>query len=337
MKSQTLRLVVLFGVLSRIFAYVTFPAAEAILRRLPGLDRLSNINGMQFSQPLLKPDELIEELRKATKSLPQPSFPPFEGSDKWAYNAQFSLDSVKESLESPAGVDISVFANVVKKLIVLHDSIPFAGLYDVGLIAVAGAVALTLYAGQLSAENSEISTARMTPQKLDSDDMGPYGSTYRYNPAFAADYFSRRPLLVFKRALEIAILSASFGVGLLVDLINDKLTDREQEEKRADELTDILTRLGPTFIKVGQSLSIRTDLLRPAYIKGLTKLQDKVPPFPTVVARKIIEEELGRPIEEVFQAGIEPSASVVAAASLGQVYKAKLRSDGSEVRETILY
>jgi predicted unusual protein kinase regulating ubiquinone biosynthesis (AarF/ABC1/UbiB family) len=89
--------------------------------------------------------------------------------------------------------------------------------------------------------------------------------------------------------------------------------------------------LGPTFIKVGQSLSIRTDLLRPAYIEGLTKLQDRVPAFPTAAARETIESELGRPIEEVFSSGLEPSASVVAAASLGQVYKAILRADGSEV------
>ena len=108
------------------------------------------------------------------------------------------------------------------------------------------------------------------------------------------------------------------------------MTEPTREAQRADELTTILTRTGPTFIKVGQSLSIRTDLLRPAYIVGLTKLQDKVPPFPTAIARKIIEEELGKPVEAVFD-GIEATAQVVAAASLGQVFRAKLRSDGSDV------
>ena len=90
---------------------------------------------------------------------------------------------------------------------------------------------------------------------------------------------------------------------------------------------------GPTFIKVGQSLSIRTDLLRPAYIKGLTKLQDCVPSFDTSLAREIIERELGISADTVFLSGIGPDAKVVAAASLGQVYKAVLRSDFSEVKK----
>ena len=93
---------------------------------------------------------------------------------------------------------------------------------------------------------------------------------------------------------------------------------------------------GPTFIKVGQSLSIRTDLLRPAYIKGLTKLQDCVPSFDTSLAREIIERELGISADTVFLSGIGPDAKVVAAASLGQVYKAVLRSDFSEVKNNII-
>ena len=86
---------------------------------------------------------------------------------------------------------------------------------------------------------------------------------------------------------------------------------------------------------MGQSLSIRTDLLRPAYIKGLTKLQDCVPSFDTSLAREIIERELGISADTVFLSGIGPDAKVVAAASLGQVYKAVLRSDFSEVKKSI--
>ena len=86
---------------------------------------------------------------------------------------------------------------------------------------------------------------------------------------------------------------------------------------------------------MGQSLSIRTDLLRPAYIKGLTKLQDCVPSFDTSLAREIIERELGISADTVFLSGIGPDAKVVAAASLGQVYKAVLRSDFSEVKKNI--
>ena len=90
----------------------------------------------------------------------------------------------------------------------------------------------------------------------------------------------------------------------------------------------LLTVLGPTFIKIGQSLSIRTDLLSPAYVRGLKSLQDQVPAFPTVEAREIIEGELGQSIDSVFS---EFSPTPVAAASLGQVYRARLKSDGTEV------
>ena len=81
-------------------------------------------------------------------------------------------------------------------------------------------------------------------------------------------------------------------------------------------------------VKIGQSLSIRTDLLSPAYVRGLTSLQDQVPAFPTEIARRIIEDELGQPLDSVFS---EFSAKPVAAASLGQVFKGRLKSDGREV------
>jgi len=83
----------------------------------------------------------------------------------------------------------------------------------------------------------------------------------------------------------------------------------------------MLTDLGPTFIKVGQALSTRPDLVRRDFLEELVKLQDQLPPFPNDIAFKILETELKRPIKEIFQ-NISPEP--VAAASLGQVYKANL-------------
>jgi len=103
----------------------------------------------------------------------------------------------------------------------------------------------------------------------------------------------------------------------------------EREYQRGKELAELLTELGPTFIKVGQSLSIRTDLLSPGYVRGLATLQDQVPAFSTEVATQILEEEWGRPLTEVLDGPLP--ARPVAAASLGQVYKARLRSTGQEV------
>ena len=104
-------------------------------------------------------------------------------------------------------------------------------------------------------------------------------------------------------------------------------TWQEKEEQRGMELAQLLTELGPTFIKIGQSLSIRTDLLSPGYVRGLSSLQDKVPPFNTRTAKEILEEEWGQPITSVLK---KISDEPVAAASLGQVYKATLK-DGREV------
>ena len=88
-----------------------------------------------------------------------------------------------------------------------------------------------------------------------------------------------------------------------------------------------LEALGPTFVKLGQALSTRPDLLPPPYIAELSKLQDRVPPEPWEAIREVITQELGRAPEEVF-ATLEPQP--MAAASLAQVHAATL-PNGEEV------
>lgn len=99
------------------------------------------------------------------------------------------------------------------------------------------------------------------------------------------------------------------------------------QEKQAVWLKDKLIELGPTFIKMGQSMGTRPDLLPLPFVKALGELQDSVPPFPNEIAFARIEKDLGRKISEVYSDfELEP----VAAASLGQVYRAWLDS-GEEV------
>jgi len=98
-------------------------------------------------------------------------------------------------------------------------------------------------------------------------------------------------------------------------------------EKQAAWLRESLIDLGPTFIKIGQALGTRADLLPLAYVKELARLQDQVPAFPTSEAFAIIEAELGRPVYEAYA---EIDAEPIAAASLGQVYRARLTT-GEEV------
>ncbi|HET6892095.1 MAG TPA: AarF/ABC1/UbiB kinase family protein [Pyrinomonadaceae bacterium] len=98
-------------------------------------------------------------------------------------------------------------------------------------------------------------------------------------------------------------------------------------EKQAVWLRENLIALGPTFIKIGQALGTRADLLPLSYITELAKLQDQVPAFTSGEAYLRIEEELGRPLREAF---VEIDAEPIAAASLGQVYRARLHT-GQEV------
>jgi predicted unusual protein kinase regulating ubiquinone biosynthesis (AarF/ABC1/UbiB family) len=98
-------------------------------------------------------------------------------------------------------------------------------------------------------------------------------------------------------------------------------------QKQAVWLRESLIGLGPTFIKIGQALGTRADLLPLEYVRELATLQDQVPAFSTAEAFAIIESELGRSVHEAYP---EIDSEPIAAASLGQVYRARLAT-GEEV------
>ncbi|NET34273.1 MAG: AarF/ABC1/UbiB kinase family protein [Cyanothece sp. SIO1E1] len=147
----------------------------------------------------------------------------------------------------------------------------------------------------------------------------------RYTPEAIAHYYRARPWLVLWRAIVVVWMFCGFLMGLQWDRIFHPA--HINTLKRAAQLRQILTRLGPTFIKVGQALSTRPDLIRQDFLDELIKLQDQLPPFPSAIATDIITSELKRPPAQIYS---YISSEPVAAASLGQVYQARLQS-GEEV------
>ncbi|MEM1169877.1 MAG: AarF/ABC1/UbiB kinase family protein [Cyanobacteria bacterium P01_H01_bin.35] len=148
-----------------------------------------------------------------------------------------------------------------------------------------------------------------------------FSSNRRYDPEAIAKYYHSRLWLVISRFLVIVFSFASFLLGVLWDKWRyDKVEDTPE---RATQLRRILTRLGPTFIKVGQALSTRPDLVRKDFLEELIKLQDRLPAFDNEKAISIIETELGQNINNIYS---EISPKPIAAASLAQVYQARLHS-----------
>lgn len=146
-----------------------------------------------------------------------------------------------------------------------------------------------------------------------------------YDQQAIAKYYQKRPWLALARGLKIILLFGFFCMQLKIDQWQGKC--QESQQNRAERLREILTDLGPTFIKVGQALSTRPDLIRKDFLKELIKLQDQLPPFDNEIAFNLIESQLNMSVDEAYR---EISPHPVAAASLGQVYRAVLHT-GEEV------
>jgi ubiquinone biosynthesis protein len=143
-----------------------------------------------------------------------------------------------------------------------------------------------------------------------------------------------------KRYGEILNVLIKYGFGDLVDALNikqqieisvEKITGKEPERiaklSRPERVRMTLEELGPTFVKLGQILSTRPDLIPLAYVQELSKLQDNVPPFPYDDVRAAVKAETGKFPEEIFRSFDQ---APIAAASVGQVHKAILK-DTEEV------
>ncbi|XP_024466384.1 uncharacterized protein LOC7458653 isoform X3 [Populus trichocarpa] len=147
-----------------------------------------------------------------------------------------------------------------------------------------------------------------------------------YDPQEVADYFNCRPHLVAFRLLEVFTAFATATIRIRASGMRKFLRSGSDEDVNGNisqydlgmVLKETMLNLGPTFIKVGQSLSTRPDIIGTEITKALSGLHDQIPPFPRTLAMKIFEEELGSPVESFFS---YVSEEPVAAASFGQVYR----------------
>ncbi|KAL8231925.1 hypothetical protein R6Q57_001703 [Mikania cordata] len=156
-----------------------------------------------------------------------------------------------------------------------------------------------------------------------------------YNAQEADDYFKCRPHIVALRLIEVFVSFASAAIRIRIEGIirtknlsgSSEVDGYNSQYKFGMVLKETMLNLGPTFIKVGQSLSTRPDIIGYQISKALSELHDQIPPFPRALAMKIIEEELGSPTETFYS---YISEEAIAAASFGQVYRAKT-VDGHDV------
>ena len=136
-----------------------------------------------------------------------------------------------------------------------------------------------------------------------------------------------------KRYKDVVALFVKFGRSDLVEHASTTLLYGKPKstalmaQPKADELADDLEKLGPTFIKLGQLLSTRGDLLPQPYLDALARLQDRIEPFPYEEVERIVSSELGGRISKLF---LDFETEPAAAASLAQVHRAMMR-DGRAV------
>jgi predicted unusual protein kinase regulating ubiquinone biosynthesis (AarF/ABC1/UbiB family) len=154
----------------------------------------------------------------------------------------------------------------------------------------------------------------------------------RYDPEIIRNEALRRPLALAARGAKVF---RTFGFLFARKEALRRLDRDDGGDRYAVSFKNALTSLGPLFVKLGQNLANRPDLIQEDLMEELTRLQDRVPPFPTLEAFAIVREDAGKNVDQIF-AAITPDP--VAAASIGQVYKATLVDSlgGGEVAVKIL-
>ncbi|MEC8441600.1 MAG: AarF/ABC1/UbiB kinase family protein [Cyanobacteriota bacterium] len=146
-----------------------------------------------------------------------------------------------------------------------------------------------------------------------------------YDPAAITRIYAGHPQRLIRRLWQTLVPIGLLLLGVAFDWLFQLLKDEQRARARARECAELLVDLGPAFIKAGQALSTRPDIVPPLLLEELAQLQDQLPGFDSDLAMACIEEDLGAPIDSIYD---QLDRDPISAASLGQVHKGVLKGGG---------
>ncbi len=143
----------------------------------------------------------------------------------------------------------------------------------------------------------------------------------KYDPEIISKIYQKNPKRLLKRLWQTLVPIFIYIISVLWDKLTGQLKQESKARFRAKQLTNLLVELGPAFVKAGQALSTRPDIIPVVLLEELSQLQDQLPGFDGEKAMELIEEDLNKKINEIF---LNIDKEPISAASLGQVHKAVL-------------
>jgi predicted unusual protein kinase regulating ubiquinone biosynthesis (AarF/ABC1/UbiB family) len=167
------------------------------------------------------------------------------------------------------------------------------------------------------------SSPTATPAAAEISDFIEAAGLLTYDPEAITRIYAGHPGRLLKRFWQTLVPIGLYLLGVGIDWLIQRLKDPDVARVRAKEAADLVASLGPAFIKAGQALSTRPDIVPPLLLEELAQLQDQLPGFDSALAMACIEEDLGAPVAEIY-AQLDPEP--ISAASLGQVHKGVLHN-----------
>ncbi len=154
------------------------------------------------------------------------------------------------------------------------------------------------------------------------DDFLEAAGLLTYDPAAITRIYAGHPQRLLRRLRQTLVPIGLYLLAVVIDRLSGRLKNPSHARARAREAADLVASLGPAFIKAGQALSTRPDIVPPLLLEELAQLQDQLPGFDPDLAMACIEEDLGAPVHAIYE---QLDRDPISAASLGQVHRGVLK------------